>query len=87
MKGSALMSVTYSPGKNMITGYLRWKTVVKQAAAVMGGSLQIVDRRNSDYVMVFHPDGWIILPRSTFMLKEMDVICCNCDYISGPTVL
>jgi len=32
-------------------------------------------------------DQLIILPCSTFMLNEMDVICCNCDFVYGPTVL
>ena len=48
---------------------------------------QTVDRHNSDYVTTFHPNGWIILPCSTFTLKAKDVVCCNCDFFSGPIVL
>jgi len=60
---------------------------IKQAATVLGGSLQTVDCSKSDYVTAFHPDGRIILPCSTFTLKEMDVICCNCDFVYRPIVL
>ena len=54
-----------------------WMKEIEQAATVLGGSPQTVDRRNSDYVTAFHPDGRSILPCSTLRLKEMDVISCN----------
>jgi len=47
---------------------------MEQAATILGGSPQTVDCHNSDYVTAFHPDGRIILPCSTFTLKEMDVM-------------
>jgi len=47
---------------------------IKQAATVLGGSSQTVDCHNSDYVTMFHLDAMIILPCSTFTLKEMDVM-------------
>jgi len=31
-------------------------------------------------------DYLIISPCSTFTLKEMDMICCNCDFIYGPVI-
>ena len=51
-----------------------------------GGSPQTVNRHNSDFVTVFHPDGRIILPCSTFALKK-STLCCNCDFVYRPTVL
>ena len=59
-----------------------WKRAVKQAVTVLGRSLQTVHCRNSDYITVFHLDSC-----STFTLKEIDVICCNCGFVSGPTVV
>ena len=52
---------------------------------LLGRSLQTVHRRNRDYITAFHLDGWIIC--SIFTLKEMDVICCNYGFVSGPTVV
>ena len=43
---------------------------MQQAATVLGGSPPTVDRRNSDYVTAFHPDGRIILPCSTLYLRN-----------------
>ena len=47
-----------------------WMKEIEQAATVLGGSPQTVDRSKSDFVTAFHPDGRIILPCSTFALKE-----------------
>ena len=46
-----------------------------------------VSPRGQDYFTVFHPEGRIILPCSTFMFNEIDVMCHNCDFVYGPTVL
>ena len=53
---------------------------IEQAATVLGGSPQTVDRRYSDFVTAFLPDGRIILPGSTFALKKW-TLCCNCDFV------
>jgi len=63
-----------------------WMKEIEQAATVLGRSPQTVDRRNSDFVTVFHPDGRITLPCSTFALKKW-TLCCNCDFVHRPTVL
>ena len=52
---------------------------------LLGRSLQTVHRRNRDYINAFHLDGWIIC--STYTLKEMDMICCDCGFVSGHTVV
>ena len=64
-----------------------WMKEIEQAETVLGGSSQTVDCLNSDYVTAFHPDGRIILPCSTFTLKEMAVISCNCDFVYRPIAL
>ena len=63
-----------------------WMKEIEQAATVLGESPQTVDRRNSDFVTAFNPDGRIILPCSTFALKKW-TLCCNCDFVYRPTVL
>ena len=64
-----------------------WIKEFEQAATVLSGSPQTIDCHNSDNVTVFHPDGRIILLCSRFALKEMDVICCDCDFVNRSIVL